>query len=1079
VAFEPTERQMEAITTVHEPVAVVAGAGSGKTRVLVERYLFLLSKGFSTDELAAITFTKKAAQEMKERLLAARPDLTAELERAQISTIHSLCQRVIQEHPLQARIDPRFRVGEEWETRMLLAEVIEEVVDEEGALDELGTASDVCALVLDLYGKMLSKGDLRFQRSSAEPLAEFPLAELAAAVQETLRLTPSTAAQEQVLAELAEEWPYLGDLLDMPDDDLRLEALEILEKQLKRIRGRLAEHTASAKELIAAAKEIIEEGKGRAVLDYLGRVLERVHEKYSEAKRLGGLLDFNDLERIACELLQDPQVAGDYPFKHIMVDEFQDTNPVQKRIVDAFTAKGALLFVVGDPKQSIYRFRGADVCVFLKAEGEIKTKGSRIVLDTNFRSVPELIEFGNAFFKGLFAGDPIQFDRSEPYVKRAPAGGPCLSILLTQTGDLAADEARALEAEQIASKIKELVDSGQYRYEQISILFRAMTSAHIYERALRKAGIPYVNLSGRGFYSKQEVQDVLNYFRWLEDAGDEVAKLAVLRSPFYLISDEGLYWLKLGRWDGLSAGEQDALRRAEEDYRELRLLAGREPAPVVITEMLRRTEYVEKTWRLPFGPQKVANIEKLLEQSWDLFARDLYTFPEQVRYLRLLAREAQKEGEAQLDAEHADVVVLRTIHSAKGLEFPVVFIADTSAGAVRTPRGRVLYHPAVGLAFRGMKDYKLVQEREKAEEIGEAKRLLYVAVTRAENEVYWCARTSSDKESWWAWLEPHLASIDQKLFRVIPADLALSAAQPPQATTDRLKLPVYAPLKPQYSQVVFSVTELMNYDRCPHYYYLRHILGLPERPREAKGASGSTGGLTATQRGSIVHRVVEQIRDPGDLSRLVEHAAAAEGVDLEDQHRPQLEEIIQPYLRSEFFSRVQESDAGLFKERSFFIPAGNFIINGLVDQVFVGESGIEVVDFKTNWITPEEVEKVGSNYRVQLRLYAWAMAREFGLPAVSSQAYFLIPNVLYALEKELLAADPTEEWIVETCQRIITGAERGAEAFPPAGDCTLCSRSSYCKKAWRAGKGGSFGETTDIDQDPLEEELTWISPSMS
>ena len=134
-----------------------------------------------------------------------------------------------------------------------------------------------------------------------------------------------------------------------------------------------------------------------------------------------------------------------------------------------------------------------------------------------------------------------------------------------------------------------------------------------------------------------------------------------------------------------------------------------------------------------------------------------------------------------------------------------------------------------------------MQERKRPKR-SEAKRLLYVAVTRAENEVYWCARTSSDKESWWAWLEPHLASIDQKLFRVIPADLVLSAAQPPQATTDRLKLPVYAPLKPQYSQVVFSVTELMNYDRCPHYYYLRHILGLPERPREAKGASGSTEG---------------------------------------------------------------------------------------------------------------------------------------------------------------------------------------------------------------------------------------------
>lgn len=173
---------------------------------------------------------------------------------------------------------------------------------------------------------------------------------------------------------------------------------------------------------------------------------------------------------------------------------------------------------------------------------------------------------------------------------------------------------------------------------------------------------------------------MLHYFRWLEDSGDEVAKMAVLRSPFYLLSDEGLYWLRRGELDRLTPKEQEALARAEEDYSALQLLAKHQPAPVVIGELLRRTGYVEKTWRLPFGPQKVANIEKLLEQSWDLFARDVYTVPEQVRYLRLLAREAHKEGEAQLDAEHADVVILRTIHNAKGLEFPVVFLADTNAG---------------------------------------------------------------------------------------------------------------------------------------------------------------------------------------------------------------------------------------------------------------------------------------------------------------------------------------------------------------------------------------------------------------
>lgn len=164
MTFEPTERQKEAITTIHCPVAVVAGAGSGKTRVLVERYLYLLDQGFSVEEIAAITFTKKAAQEMKERLLEARPELTARLEQAQISTIDSLCQRVVQEHPLQARIDPRFRVAEEWEARLLLAEVIEEVVRDAQPPGELGTPADACSLVQDLYEQMLRKGDLRFQR---------------------------------------------------------------------------------------------------------------------------------------------------------------------------------------------------------------------------------------------------------------------------------------------------------------------------------------------------------------------------------------------------------------------------------------------------------------------------------------------------------------------------------------------------------------------------------------------------------------------------------------------------------------------------------------------------------------------------------------------------------------------------------------------------------------------------------------------------------------------------------------------------------------------------------------------------
>lgn len=1070
MSFDPTPSQKKAITTIDRPLAVTAGAGSGKTRVLVERYLHLLAAGVQVDEIAAITFTKKAAQEMKDRLRAERPDLIENLEQAQISTIHSLCQRIIREHPLQARIDPRFRVGEEWETRVLLTEIIEEVVAESEPPEALGSPFEVVAVILQLYEKMAGQGDLDFNYPFAEDeSAEFPFFQLCHAAEQVLALDPTTEVQTRVLAELAEEWPSLADLLSFPDDELRLEALDALLKQVKKIRGKLAEQTQELRELIETAQGNIKEQRGRVILAYAGEILGRVHQLYDERKRLLGVLDYNDLEHLAYKLLQDPGVLADYPFKHLCVDEFQDTNPLQKKIVDALVSGGATLFVVGDPKQSIYRFRGADVGVFLQTKDEIAAAGETVFLEENFRSRPELISFVNAFFRELLAGEAIGFEESA--AKKGQAGEACVTILRTPAQDKLSDEARALEAEQIALKIRELVDGGEYRYEHISILFRAMTNVHIYEKALKEAGVPYVNLGGRGFYSKQEIQDVLHYFRWLEDPEDEVAHLAVLRSPFYLISDEGLFWLRQGRPDRLSADEQAACERSQADYEFLKSQAKHGPAPEVITSLLRRTRYIEKTWRLPFGPQKVANIEKFLEQSWDLFAKDVYTITEQARFLRLMVQEGQKEGEALLDAEHADVVVLRTIHGAKGLEFPVVFLPDTNASVVQGQRGDILYHPAIGLTYRGMASYEELKELEKQEEISEAKRLLYVAVTRAEERFYWCARDGKTaRESWWSWLQACLELLPPNLCKeetgTLPR-LEIRSSAKEMAEPERQD---YKPLVPQYNQVSFSVTSLMNYARCPRYYYLRYILGVPEF-RQAKGqggTAGSGGTLSGTQRGNIVHRVVEQIKDPRILPELLDQAAAMEGVELDSRQKAGLEEVITAYLKSGFFQRVQAGSGRVYQERDFIVPAGDFYVNGLVDQVFIGEQGIEIIDFKSNWITQDRVAEVGASYDVQLRLYAWAMAREFGLPVLRSQAYFLIPNRLYTLEDGLLDVDQTEEWLTKTCADIIAGSEQGMQAFPVKADCCLCPQNSYCRTS---NDVPSFGENTGIDMEWAKEEL--------
>lgn len=1059
MTFKPTPSQLEAIQTIHCPLAVTAGAGSGKTRVLVERYLNLLHQGVSVDRIAAITFTKKAAQEMKDRLRKERPDLIESLEQAQISTIHSLCQRIISEHPLQAQIDPRFRVGEEWETQVLLMEIIEETVAEQDVPEELGTPQAIAELVFEVYGKMLSKGDADFSRFiMAEPQSiEFPFAQLCFAIEEFLTLTPQTAVQRQALEDVQTQWPAFQAQLSLPNDDLRLEVLEQLLALVKRIRGKLAELTADLKDLIVSAQGGIEENRGLEIISSLGEILAAVHKRYGQRKRDLGILDYNDLEQLAHELLQNPLVRADYGFLHLMVDEFQDTNPLQKEIVDALTAEGALLFVVGDPKQSIYRFRGADVGVFVQTKKEIAESGKNVFLAENFRSRPELIQFSNALFERLMEGEVIGFEASA-YSKEA-AHKPCTTILCTPAPELSVAEARVLEAEQIALKIRELVDSEQYQYKQISLLFRAMTSVHIYEKALKTVGIPYVNLSGRGFYSKQEIQDMMHYFRWLEDPADEVAHLAVLRSPFYLISDEGLFWIRQNRSEKLAAKEQEALRRSVEDYAELRALSLTKPAPVVITSLLEKTKYLEATWRLPFGPQKVANVEKLLEQAWDLYAQDVYTIPEQFRFLRIMVQDGQKEGEALLDAEHADVVVLRTIHGSKGLEFPVVFLPDTNGGVVRPQRGDVLYHPDFGLTYRGMQSYKDLKQQEEQEEISEAKRVLYVAITRAEEEFYWCCRAGKvEKKSWWAWLKDVLGELPPNLYREISAELPPLTETKDLGEVKKRNLPQYEALAPQYNQVSFSVTSLMNYARCPRYYFLRYILGVPERrPQISTSSFGAPSSLSGTQRGNIVHRVCEQIRDPKELGDLVDYAAAMEGVELEQRQKAQLEEIIMPYLKSEFFKRIGEQENStwqVFQEQDFLIPAGEFLINGLVDQVFVGEKNLEVVDFKSNWIRSEQVDEVGLSYDVQLRLYAWAMAKEFGLQATRSQAYFLIPNRLYAIAPEFLQADETEKWLIETCQAILAGAKEGAEAFPIIDDCTLCRQSSYC------GNAASFGENT-------------------
>ncbi len=1052
MSFDPTEEQRQAIQSIAQDTAVTAGAGSGKTKVLVERYIYLLNNGFTVDQIAAITFTKKAAQEMKDRIRQSLPHLQDLIESAQISTIHSLCQRIVLEHPREAGIDPRCRVAEEWEADTLLVQVISEVLSTCELEEEFRTSAHAVDLIYQLYKEMLSRGDLNFQQDHPTPDVHSAVQELCWTVDEFLveifhhRLTENKLG---VISDLKERWPAIRlDLTSM--DELFIEdGLESLEGFLGGNWGKLKVVVEPVKEKIEDVRLFLRERQGSVVVKQIGEILEKVHSKFTTLKRKNGLLDFNDLELLAARLLADHEVVKNYGFRHIMVDEFQDTNPLQKQIVDSLCSEGAKLFVVGDPKQSIYRFRGAEVGVFIETQQAIKGSGRVIPLSDNFRSRSEIIEFTNDFFSELMQGDPIGYTPSNP--KRPATGEPKVHLLVSEVEDMNLEEARQLEAEQIALHIQALVNSGKYSYQDISLLFRTRTNMRIYERALQAAGVPYVNLSGRGFYSRQEVQDILNYFAWLEDGGDLVAKLAVLRSPFYNVSDAGLFWEQQNSRESMTKSDRRAVLKAEQDRAALAELIRTKPAPYVMQEMLERTDYINTIAQEPFGEQKAANVQKLLAQSWDLFVRSHVSCADQLQYIAAVRSRSDDESEAQLDAEYADVVTIRTVHGSKGLEFPVVFVPDTNGRLTRNTSDLILYHPEVGLAYKGTALYDKAAELNTYEELSEARRLLYVAVTRAEEELFICGiNGASSKGSWWEWICDTLPRVRGSLYDTVP----ILEAEPEQEVLPLPELAAavseplerLAPLAPSYTQVSFSVTALMVYDRCPRCYYLRYILGIPEQMRDLGRqveTRGRTATLTALERGNIVHRVCERITDPQELDPLIEFAAASEGVVLTPGQRRDVERIIQPYLESSFFQRVQAGGV-FYREYDFALPLNGsgtqFVINGTVDQVFIDEAGLEIVDFKSNWIKPEDVDLEGEKYRWQLRTYAWAMAKLFGRSVVRSQAYFLIPNKVFSLDGSELDVTAIETDIAAVCSQIIAGEQAGPAAFPAAPGCTDCLR---------------------------------------
>jgi ATP-dependent helicase/nuclease subunit A len=1032
----------EQVAAIEAPgvVFVSAGAGTGKTTVLVERFVkAVCERGFDVDSLLIITYTERAAGELRDRIRerlvdAGRLELARELDAAWISTIHGFCHRLLRSHPFAAGIDPRFRVLDDAQARVLQREAFEQALTDfcaDGDEERLG--------LLSTYGiralRRMLTGVHETLRAAGRPLS-LELGE-----------RPGLAAQREELEEAA-RCLAADEEAGESARATALRALEVLDERtlperlldLSELKTK-GEWAASYEEARRSVEQAALDELAARDRDLLQELLERFGLAYRAAKERESALDFEDLQLSARDLLRDEPLVREresWRFRSIMVDEFQDTNRLQCEIVDLLAEgpDGKELFFVGDEFQSIYRFRHADVEVFRERREE---SGGVLALTQNYRSRPEVLAAVNHLFSSEFGAEfqPLAAAGRFP----DPVFGAPVELLVTDKSSYAGTQThwRRAEARHIALRVRELVDSGDASAGEIVLLFAAGTDAEHYEDELRKAGLQTYRATGRGYFGQQQVVDLLAYLRLLHNRYDDEALVTVLASPLVGLSNDALVLLRRGAPKrplflpferglpgDLSAEDLRLCRAFLQRYERLAAVANRLSLEQLCERIVADHDYDLAVLAQWDGRRRYANMRKLarLARSYEeLRGRDIEGF---VRFVREQEAVGARELEAVAEEEDADAVRLLTIHAAKGLEFKVVIVAD--AGRDRNapspdeilclPDGRFGFRvadPATG-SRRPAFEYEQVREAEREAERAERLRLYYVAMTRAIDRLIISGAIdparAADQATPIGWVLGRLDAHELEVADDGPLELVRDGARllvridryppgpvEPAPEAERAEagegqlalftgeavapLPPPAPRLPELVPVPapplhrvrrLSYSALALFDRCSYRYYAERVAGM--RPADARGTVPGASGLAATEIGDAVHRLLETVdlAAPAvpDLEPVRTWYPAATEEELERIHA-----FVSSYCESELSRRIAGLP-GASAERPFAFEHDGVLIHGRLDVYWSGSEGARalVLDYKTNSLaegTPEEI--VQSDYRLQQLVYALACYR--------------------------------------------------------------------------------------------------------
>ena len=1051
MTWTPNPEQQAAIEAKGR-VFVSAGAGTGKTAVLVERFVrAVCDDGVDVDSILVITYTKRAAGELRARIRAelrarGRSDLARELDGAWISTIHGFCNRLLKTYPFQARLDPRFRELDESQAAVLSGEAFDEALarfcadGDESHLQLLTTygARGLRRMITGIYETLRSAGRDLVLELGERPALEERLDELRDAARCLVDDGEATDLQRSSAAALLDAVtgdPRPDDLLDLSAHRARGERAATVEE------ARLAVEQAALDELAVRDRDLVQE------------LLDGFAAAYAGAKRRESALDFEDLQLVARDLLRDDPELRDREalrFRAIMVDEFQDTNRLQCDLIDLL-AEGPGerdVFFVGDEFQSIYGFRHADVQVF-RERRELEGGGRALV--RNYRSRPEVLAAVNHLFGSDFGDDFQPLTASGEFPD--PVFGQPVELLVTDKSSYADTDThwRRAEAKHIAHRVRELIDTGAATAGDIVLLFAAGTDAEWYEQELRREGIPTYRATGRGYFGQQQVVDVLAYLRLLQNRYDDTALLSVLASPFVGVSNDALALLRrtAGRRplytglerslpEGLGERDERLLLAFKQRYGRLTAASERLSLERLCEQLLVEHDYDLAVLAQWDGRRRYANIRKLarLARAFEeLRGRDLEGF---LRFMAEQEAVGAKQLEAVAEEEGADAVRLLTIHAAKGLEFKVVVVADAGRDR-RAPApdellalsdGRFGFRVVDPLTSerRGAFGYDEVKQAREAEDRAERLRLYYVAMTRAIDRLIvsgavdpqstvdastplgWVlGRLEADEEIAAAGRDPIELERGQAriLIRVdrFRPEQATTAPAEPAAATEAGQLELFAangggalpPPAPKLPELLAVPAPPLHTLRSLSYTSLslfercsyRYYAErvVGLRPVDGSGRIPGQTGMAATEIGDAVHRLLEQV----DLS--LPSPPEVEQVrtwypGVSDDELELIGRFVHSYCESELAGRLAGLGAATV-ERPFAFEHDGVLLHGRLDVLHREGVRALVVDYKTNRLEEASPEEiVEGEYRVQRLVYALACFRD-GAEEVEVVYHFL------------------------------------------------------------------------------------------